>query len=205
MSSPTRKTHRDALLEAAKTLVRERGYGNISARDLVAASDTNLASIGYHFGSKEALLNEAIGEALEEWAETIRSATRDDPAATPMERIAGAGRAALEDFEQIRPYFVAFVEALARSARSPELAAQLATHYERQRARVAGILTDALGDSIDPDDARRLATAMIAVTDGLMLQSFVDPERAPSSTELAATAGKAFARMLHRSGSARAS
>ena len=60
--STPRQTHRDALLEAAKRLLRERDYGNITARDLVAASNTNLGSIGYHFGSKEALLNEAIGQ-----------------------------------------------------------------------------------------------------------------------------------------------
>ena len=56
MSTP-RESHRDALLDAAKSLLRERDYGNITARDLVAASNTNLGSIGYHFGSKEALLN----------------------------------------------------------------------------------------------------------------------------------------------------
>ena len=62
-----------------KTLLRERDYGNITARDLVAASNTNLGSIGYHFGSKEALLNEAIGQALEEWTDAIGRATRGDP------------------------------------------------------------------------------------------------------------------------------
>ena len=41
------------LLEAARTLLRERTYGNITARGLVAASNTNLGSIGYHFGSKD--------------------------------------------------------------------------------------------------------------------------------------------------------
>jgi len=41
---------------------------NITASDLVAASDANLGSIGYHFGSIEALLNETIGLALEELA-----------------------------------------------------------------------------------------------------------------------------------------
>ena len=44
--------HREQLLEAARRLLVERGSARITARDLVAESGTNLASIGYHFGSK---------------------------------------------------------------------------------------------------------------------------------------------------------
>src|SRR5215472_4877077 len=82
MSSPGPTTHRTRLLAAARELLRERDYGTITARDLVAASGTNLGSIGYHFGSKEALLNEAIGLALEEWADTIIARTRRGTART---------------------------------------------------------------------------------------------------------------------------
>jgi AcrR family transcriptional regulator len=188
LSTP-RQTHRDALLDAAKRLLRERDYGNITARDLVAASNTNLGSIGYHFGSKEALLNEAIGEALEDWTEAIGRATRGDPGGTPMERMRNSWRAVLDEFEQVRPYFLAFIEALARSAHSPPLAERLAMHYERQRERVAGLL----GEDLDPDLARHIATLVIATTDGLLLQSFVDPDHRPRALELVTATGKAFA------------
>jgi AcrR family transcriptional regulator len=187
--STPRQTHRDALLDAAKRLLRERDYGNITARDLVAASKTNLGSIGYHFGSKDALLNEAIGQALEEWTEAIGRATPDDASGTPMERMRNTWRAVLDEFEQVRPYFLAFIEALARSAHSPELAERLAAHYERQRERVAGML----GEELDPDVARRIATLVIATTDGLLLQSFVDPDNRPKALELVTATGKAFA------------
>jgi AcrR family transcriptional regulator len=178
-----RTTHREALLEAARTLLRTRGYGNITARDLVAESNTNLGSIGYHFGSKEALLNEAIGDALEEWAETMaHTADAAGAQSTPLERLKSSTVALLDEFDEVRPYYLAFIEALARSARSPELAAQLARHYERQRERVAGVLTGTLG--IEQAVALRYATMMIAVTDGLMLQLFADPTRTPDSEQL---------------------
>ncbi len=184
MSISDRSTHRTKLLEAARTLLRERAYGNITARDLVAASNTNLGSIGYHFGSKEALLNEAIGLALEEWADTIIQATYIDPGPGPLS-LTAALRTVLDEYDSIRPYYHAYIEALARSARSPELRQQLAAHYNRQRDRIAGLLTDSLPDTINPTDARHLASVMIATVDGLLIQTFIDPDNAPTSHDLA--------------------
>jgi AcrR family transcriptional regulator len=188
MSTPDRSTHRTRLLEAARTLLRERTYGKITARDLVAASSTNLGSIGYHFGSKEALLNEAIGLALEEWADAIIQATRTDSGSGPLTAM-GLLRSVLDEYDSIRPYYHAYIEALARSARSPELRGQLAAHYNRQRDRVASLLTDSLGDPIDPRGARHLASVMIATVDGLLIQTFIDADSAPTSQDLAAGAG----------------
>jgi AcrR family transcriptional regulator len=190
MSTPNRSTHRTRLLAAARALLRERTYGNITARDLVAASDTNLGSIGYHFGSKEALLNEAIGLAFEEWAEAIIRATRTDPGPGPP-ALTDLLRTVLDEYDSIRPYYYAYVEALARSARSPELREQLAAHYNRQRDRVAGLLTDSLEDAIDPSDARHLASVMIATVDGLLIQTFIDPDSAPTSHDIATATGHA--------------
>ncbi len=188
MSTPTPPSHRTRLLEAARRLLRERTYGNITARDLVAASNTNLGSIGYHFGSKEALLNEAIGLALEEWADAIIGATHIDPGPGPLS-LTDSLRTVLDQYDSIRPYYHAYIEALARSARSPELREQLASHYNRQRDRVASLLIDSLHDPIDPNDARHLASVMIATVDGLLIQTFIDPDNAPTGHDLATATG----------------
>src|SRR5487761_1394998 len=168
MSTSSRPTHRTKLLDAAQALLRERTYGNITARDLVAASGTNLGSIGYHFGSKEALLNQAIGLALEEWADAIIYATRPDSGPGPL-TLTSSLRKVLDEYDSIRPYYHAYIEALARSARSPELRAQLAAHYNRQRDRIAAWLTASVPDTIDANDARHLASLMIATVDGLLI------------------------------------
>ncbi len=192
MSTTTRDTHRTRLLEAARTLLRDRDYGNITARDLVAASNTNLGSIGYHFGSKEALLNEAIGLALEDWVEAIGRATRGNARAGVPAMMMGTLSVVLDDYESIRPYYRAFIEALARSARSPELRQQLTAHYKRQCDRVAGWITDSLSDALEPREARHLASLMIGTADGILIQSFIDADDVPNSHELATATGKAF-------------
>ena len=95
----------------------------------------------------------------------------------------------LDEYDSIRPFFHAFIEALARSARSPELRQQLAAHYNRQRDRVASLLTDSLDDPIDHDSARHLASVMLATVDGLLIQTFIDPDSSPTSRDLAAATG----------------
>jgi AcrR family transcriptional regulator len=189
MSTADRPTHRTKLLEAAGSLLRERTYGDITARELVSASGTNLGSIGYHFGSKEALLNEAIGLAFEEWADAIIHATEGAAGGDPLHSVDLLGTV-LDEYTSIRPYFHAYVEALARSARSPELRAQLAAHYNRQRDRVVALLSEAGADGLDPAHARHLASVMIATVDGLLIQTFIDPDGAPTSRDIAAATGQ---------------
>lgn len=193
MSTEKRHSHRARLLAAARRLLREGDYGNITARELVAASDTNLGSIGYHFGSKEALLNEAIGLALEEWVEKIGVATRaagSDGIAALMTRSLSA---VLDEYEAIRPYYLAYIAALARSAHSPDLREQLTAHYERQRTRVAQWIDEALDGRLAPENARHMASLMIATADGMLIQKFIEESTTPISSELVGAATLAFA------------
>lgn len=54
----------DRLRQAAERLLAERGAARISLRDITQAAGANVASVGYHFGSKDALLDEVICHAL---------------------------------------------------------------------------------------------------------------------------------------------
>src|ERR1700755_2121500 len=64
--------NREALLMAAKQCLMEKGYARTTARDIASASGVSLAAIGYHFSSKEALLTEALMEAVQEWDDEFR-------------------------------------------------------------------------------------------------------------------------------------
>ena len=78
--------HREDLLEGAIRCLYEKGYARTTARDIVAASGTNLGSIGYHYGSTEALLNAAMIDAIGDWGEEIGRALAvdSDPEATSL-------------------------------------------------------------------------------------------------------------------------
>ncbi len=56
---------RDAILDAAESLFALQGHDGTSMRQITAAADVNLASINYHFGSKDALVQAVIKRRLE--------------------------------------------------------------------------------------------------------------------------------------------
>lgn len=49
---------RSAILAAAERLYADRGFGDVTLRDIVAAANVNLAAVNYHFGSKDELIAE---------------------------------------------------------------------------------------------------------------------------------------------------
>lgn len=53
------------LIEAAVALFSQKGYDGTSVRALSAMADANLGAITYHFGSKEALYDAALGSVIE--------------------------------------------------------------------------------------------------------------------------------------------
>jgi AcrR family transcriptional regulator len=179
--------HREDLLAGARRCLEERGYARTTARDLVAASGTNLASIGYHFGSKEALLNEAISASFEEWAERVRAlalaAVPADRSGDPALLLMASWNAIRASFGEYRGLSVAFIEALAQAERQPELRTQLAATYQRSRDQVAAMITELLS-ALDGPQAAALASLEIALCDGLLIQWLLDPDATPSGEQL---------------------
>ncbi|WP_426442204.1 TetR/AcrR family transcriptional regulator [Bradyrhizobium genosp. P] len=49
---------RSAILGAAERLYADRGFGDVTLRDIVAEANVNLAAVNYHFGSKDELIAE---------------------------------------------------------------------------------------------------------------------------------------------------
>jgi AcrR family transcriptional regulator len=49
---------RALILDAAERLYADRGFADVTLRDIVAAAGVNLAAVNYHFGSKDELIAE---------------------------------------------------------------------------------------------------------------------------------------------------
>jgi AcrR family transcriptional regulator len=62
------------LLEAALTLISERGEDGVTLRELTDAAGANVAAVSYHFGSLQSLCDAAVEHALERYLDAQQEA-----------------------------------------------------------------------------------------------------------------------------------
>ena len=178
--------NREALLAGAKRCLIEKGYARTTARDIAAASGVSLAAIGYHFGSKDALMNQAIYEFVGEWGEEVERALSAEGAldAEPLKRFESIMGRTIESFSgPARGMWAAQMELL-----SPM------EHNEELRTFLAGVQRDAAGGlaelflgidpAEDPEAARTAGSVMHALFIGFIVKWFMDPKQALSAREL---------------------
>lgn len=181
--------HRERLLEAAIACLQEKGYARTTARDLVAASGTNLASIGYHFGSKEHLLNVAVVEAFQRWLKPLIALAAEPGPATPLQRLQRSLSGVIDTLEENRSLVSACLEAWAQMSRSEDLRAEMVASYDDFHRVIAATTRDAFaGIGSANVDADAVASLIIALFDGLLVQWQLDPEPALSAARLTAAA-----------------
>ncbi|MCP3800615.1 TetR/AcrR family transcriptional regulator [Allokutzneria sp. A3M-2-11 16] len=176
--------HREELLAGAKQCLYERGYARTTARDIIAVSGANLASIGYHFGSKEALLTAALIEATEEWAEAVNKMWDPDPDAPFMERFESLWKAVVASLAEHRNLWVSTFEALNQAERLPELKQRLSSDVELARVSFAQLFGPG-PEQADERADRAVGAFYVALMQGVMVQRLLDPERAPTGEDIA--------------------
>ena len=178
--------NREDLLAGAKRLLYEKGYARTTARDIAAASGVSLAGIGYHFGSKEALLNAARNEAIGEWWDELGRtlAASADPDASPMERFEATWTRVVESFATQRPVWLASFEMLSQIDESPEVRDAVADAQQRARLGLAALFHH-LDPALDEKEAWAVGSFYLALLPGVMAQWLIDPEHAPSARDLA--------------------
>lgn len=173
-------SNREALLEAAIVCLRERGYGGIRARELAATAGVSLGAIRYHFGSMEALLNTAIGETSRRWMDRFQSslstAATAESASSPMGSVVAMLYQVFRDNEDL---LAGYAEVFAHAQRSTTARQQLTEYYFQYREQIASSLA-AQGKK----DADSIASILIALIDGLMVQWMLSPDLCPDSRTL---------------------
>jgi AcrR family transcriptional regulator len=144
---------RAAILAAAERLYADRGFADVTLRDIVAAADVNLAAVNYHFGSKDELIAELfVTRSL--------ALNRERLSELKAAEERGGGRAAIGD--------------VLRALVGPSLRGCLGS--DRQRSAAARFMIRASIESVPPirriknreiDHLRRFAAAMKRSLPGL--------------------------------------
>src|SRR5207244_4688650 len=141
-------------------------------------------------------LNEAITRTCDEWTSRLGQAAFAADSESPLAQMGASWVAMLSSFEELRPVLIGLVEAVGQSAWSEDLRQELAAHYRTSREQVASMVRASLGERADDTgaDANVVASFLIAVCDGLVMQWLLDPERAPTGAQLISSLGWALSR-----------
>jgi AcrR family transcriptional regulator len=180
--------NREALVEGAKTCLKEKGYSRTTARDIATAAGVSLAAIGYHFGSKEALMNEAMRQALDEWGAEVGSAMAGGLGAdaTARERFVQTWRLAVDTLStpSTRALWITQFEVLSLGTHKPELLRELSNLRGEAREGVATMF-GAVDPALDEATVQQVGTFLQALLLGVVVLWLLDPDKAPSGDDLA--------------------
>jgi AcrR family transcriptional regulator len=177
--------HKEDLLVGAKRALFEKGYARTTARDIVALSGTNLGSIGYHYGSTEALMTAAMLSAMEDWGDKIALALAG-PGEAGEEHLVGFWRRVIGSITEDRALWMASIEVVVQAEHNPQLREQLAGGIEQGRRGMASLITGVPEDQLDEQTVRTVGAVQMALMSGILTQWFTDPGNAPGPEEIVA-------------------
>ncbi|MGH4034405.1 TetR/AcrR family transcriptional regulator [Actinomycetota bacterium Odt1-20B] len=177
--------HREDLLEGAKRCLLEKGFARTTARDIVKESGTNLASIGYHYGSKDALLAEAYVALIEPMGTAFEAAADSGTIAEGgLERFRDGWANIIRTMPESRAIWMMSLEVITQGERLAGIRDLLAkAQVEGRRGLTAmftGIDEDALPEDMVESEGRLYTTLL----NGLMVQWLFDEASATDAEQL---------------------
>jgi AcrR family transcriptional regulator len=172
---------RRALALAVFRTLDRLGIERASLREIARDAGVTTGSLTHHFADRRALLEYALGLAVEE----------------PTERLVAVARTrglvdALAEYlpldEHRRLEGAAWLVSIAAARRDPALAASLARRHAAAHALITGVIRDRLrrraGGGPAPGEADLMVEEILTGTDGIVVYALADPERYPPARQL---------------------
>lgn len=167
---------RELLVDAAWDCVRRLGLDGATSRAITGAAGANLGAINYHFGSKEALLAEAIGLAIERLVHPAVEALHDE-ALDPVSRVLTAVTRLQRAYDESAQDAPAYLEVLIQSRRQPLLRQRVNRLLSDVRSFLAAQMSEQQAQGFLPAwvQPEPMAALLLAVAQGVVLQGVIDP------------------------------
>jgi AcrR family transcriptional regulator len=163
-----------AILEAAQTIVVDRGFDALTLNAIAAESGENKAMVSYYFGNKAGLVAAMLEAIIHDECLAITAQVEGTTGEERLHRLL-QGICAMT----LTPgFYRGFFDILPHAMRDPDLRPRLIALYEWYIAVELGWL--GVPDDSDPERRRKLrglAQLIAAAIDGLGLQARIDRER----------------------------
>jgi AcrR family transcriptional regulator len=163
-------SNRARLIKGALSCLERLPANRITARAIAQEAGANLGSIVYHFGSKDALVTEAVIEGLDRWLEEVSENLARLSSLDPAVRLQSAAEAITKTRNRHLRLVRNFIAAIAKAQHQPRIRKRLAEGFAKTRPAVATLLQ--LGEDQAGRDAGGLLHAMYV---GLLFQVSLDP------------------------------
>jgi AcrR family transcriptional regulator len=167
---------RERLVAAARECLRTRGAARTSSRAITDLAGANLGSITYYFGSKEALVAEALARELDDWLRPVldRLAEAGDPAL----RLLAAIEALQAIFEAQRQRVPALLEVFVQAARDGGGDGVVVRTWADFRDRLAAVIEELRARGVVPSwvEPESMASLILVVAAGTAVGVTVAPE-----------------------------
>ena len=177
--------NREALLEGAKRCLLEKGYSKTTARDIADAAGVSLAAIGYHYGSKESLLEQAFMAAMEDWFDDEKQELHEEPSSGSIEQFQAFFAEVIATFPEQRPLMRLNMEMGLEAENNPALATFMSAAVQFGREGLAENL-GGLDPKRDGELAQQVGAFYSVLMTGIIAHYLADRERFPSAQDLAA-------------------
>jgi AcrR family transcriptional regulator len=164
---------REQIVEAARTVIAERGLAATTVREIAAAAGVSTGTVTHHFESLdrilEAVLRSETTRVLERRRELLRERT------TALERLLGLAQTLADDADaDTHAYWRLWLDYWARAAHDRRLAAWQADHYREWRAAVEEAIAAGMASGeLRRGDPAPLAFEITALIDGFMVQALL--------------------------------
>lgn len=155
-------------------VVADGGLASATSRRITDAAGANLAAITYHFGSKDALLSEALLSEARRWLEPVLVILRDEDL-DPVGRTSSAVVALQTALAQARPLLPAYFEALGPTSSLPAVRKGIL----KLLAEVHSFLAAEMARQVDAGelpawvDPPAMASLQVAVVHGVAFQTLL--------------------------------
>lgn len=168
--------NREDLLSGARQAILDHGLAKVTARDIAKAAGVSLAAIGYHFGSKDQLVTEALTEGVgaaigDEMDAVIKRAGQG---ASAGESVAGTWDGFLDILRGNQQSLLLSLENGLRIARNPESQSFMNEATGRALGEMAELLRETHPE-LSADQAAAVAKLYFLLFQGMSLQSLIAP------------------------------
>jgi len=171
-------------MRSAHRLFTDVGYAEAGLERIAEEAGFSKGAIYSNFASKEELLFELVGAEIDARIDALSRALENDDslstAAAPLTELARTAGRELGGIGRADPgWQQLFIEFWLRCQANDALRTKLAHKRRAMRARIADafrVQAARFGTDLDPEEALTLATATLALSNGLGLEFLIDPE-----------------------------